>query len=572
MTTITIRITNNGSSGYVIDNVVNPSISFIRENTYNLSINTSGHPFQIRNGNIPLGVTDGVTNNGTDNGTITYVVPFNAPNTLSYVCTNHPSMTGTINIISRPFELEWLMPLITNSINDTHASVKGVAIDSNNNVYITGYAIGGLYGGRSDAFLAKYDSSGIIQWARQFATFYDDGAYGVAIDSNNNVYITGSTRAGVVGMRPYDAFLEKYDSSGIKQWTKLLGTSSYDEAYGVAIDSNNNVYITGFTYGSLLMGPYNAFLAKYDSSGIKQWTTPLGTSNSNDTGANGVAIDSNNNVYITGSTNGSLDGITSAGLYDAFLAKYDSSGIKQWTKLLGTSSDDIASGIAIDSNNNVYITGYTAGSLDGITSAGLNDAFLAKYDSSGIKQWTRQLGTSYNNEAYGVAIDSNNNVYITGITYIMNVDGESSAFLAKYVAPRPITVPTLSWFSIQKTVGDADFQITAPTSNSNGVFTYSSSDTSVATINGTTVTIINAGRSTITASQAETLNYNAGTIPATLQVNPAPQQSQTPTIFSNISMRSLFTNNAQVFYKPHSLSTGSGGSGVRNSRHKQRRT
>ena len=312
-----------------------------------------------------------------------------------------------------------------------------------------------------------------------------------------------------------------------------------DEARGVAIDSNNNVYITG----KLSSG---AFLVKYDSSGITQWTQLLSTSSYDY--ARGVAIDSNNNVYITG-----------YGSDNAFLVKYDSSGIKQWTQLLGTSSFDIvAYGVATDSNNNVYITGYT----------NIN-AFLAKYDSSGIEQWTKQSDSSSYNVAKGVAIDSNNNVYITGT---ISKYSNYAAFLKKYVAPRPITVPTLSWFLIQKTVGDADFQITAPTSNSNGVFTYSSSDTSVATINGTTVKIINAGSSIITASQAETLNYNAVTITATLQVNPAPQQSQTPTIFSNISMRSLFTNNAQVFYKPHSLSTGSGGSGVRNSRHKQRRT
>ena len=318
----------------------------------------------------------------------------------------------------------------------------------------------------------------------------------------------------------------------------------------VKIDRNRNTPITyvvpsNYDRNNIISRPFEL-----------DWDNEVGTSSFNE--ALGVAIDSNNNVYITGYTSGNLDGINNNGSDDAFLVKYDSSGIKQWTQLLGTSSVDTAYGVATDSNNNVYITGYT----------NIN-AFLAKYDSSGIEQWTKQSDSSSYNVAKGVAIDSNNNVYITGT---ISKYSNYAAFLKKYVAPRPITVPTLSWFLIQKTVGDADFQITAPTSNSNGVFTYSSSDTSVATINGTTVKIINAGSSIITASQAETLNYNAVTITATLQVNPAPQQSQTPTIFSNISMRSLFTNNAQVFYKPHSLSTGSGGSGVRNSRHKQRRT
>ena len=95
--------------------------------------------------------------------------------------------------------------------------------------------------------------------------------------------------------------------------------------------------------------------------------------------ATGVAIDSNNNVYITGITRGSLGGDGSnAGISDAFLAKYNSNGTFEWTTQLGTSAIDYAFSVAIDSNNNVYITGYTNGDLSG-SNAGFGDAFLAKY-------------------------------------------------------------------------------------------------------------------------------------------------------------------------------------------------
>ena len=94
----TINITASGSSAYLVDGVSNGPISLIRGNTYNLEINASGHPFAIKNGSYTLGTNDGVTNNGASVGTITYVVPYNAPNTLSYVCTIHSNMTGTINI------------------------------------------------------------------------------------------------------------------------------------------------------------------------------------------------------------------------------------------------------------------------------------------------------------------------------------------------------------------------------------------------------------------------------------------------------------------------------------------
>ena len=116
-----------------------------------------------------------------------------------------------------------------------------------------------------------------------------------------------------------------------------------------------------------------------------EWLQQLGTSDRDYSYS--IATDSNNNVYITGYTYGDLDGVTGAGFYagyyDAFLTKYDSSGVQQWLQQLGTSDHDGGTSVAVDSNNNVYITGYTYGDLDGVTGAGSNagysDAFLAKY-------------------------------------------------------------------------------------------------------------------------------------------------------------------------------------------------
>ena len=142
--------------------------------------------------------------------------------------------------------------------------------------------------------------------------------------------------------------------------------------------------------------------------------------------ANGVATDSSGNVYVTGGTKGGLDGNTSANCntcagdahwYDLFVVKYNSSGTKQWTKQLGSSGLDSANGIAIDSSGNVYVTGFTFGGLDWNTSAGDNDLFFVKYNSSGTKQWTKQNGTDMYDEARGVATDSSGNFYVRGFTY-----------------------------------------------------------------------------------------------------------------------------------------------------------
>ena len=89
---------------------------------------------------------------------------------------------------------------------------------------------------------------------------------------------------------------------------------------------------------------------------------------------------------MTGYTYGGLDGNTNSGGKDIFLVKYDSSGTKQWTKQLGTSSYEIGFGVSTDSSGNIYVTGNTLGNLDGNTNSGDEDIFLVKYDSSGTKQ------------------------------------------------------------------------------------------------------------------------------------------------------------------------------------------
>ena len=110
--------------------------------------------------------------------------------------------------------------------------------------------------------------------------------------------------------------------------------------------------------------------------------------------ANGVVTDSSGNVYVGGGTKGILNGISNSGRTDAFVIKFNSSGAKQWTKKLGTAQNDLANGVATDSSGNFYVTGFTYQHLDGNTSAGNADLFVVKYNSSGTKQWTKQLGSS----------------------------------------------------------------------------------------------------------------------------------------------------------------------------------
>jgi Beta-propeller repeat len=275
---------------------------------------------------------------------------------------------------------------------------------------------------------------GAKQWTRLLGSPGDDGAYGVAADSSGNIYVAGSTDSyggldGNANAGGPDAFLAKYDSTGVKQWTRLLGSSGNDWANGVALDDSGNIYITGFTGGNLggnaNAGAIDVFLAKCDFSGAMQWIELLGSSGND--WANGIAVDGSGNIYITGYTDSNLDGNANGGNYDTFLAKFDSTwGIKQWTRLLGSLESDIAYGVAVDGDGYVYITGYTDSNLDGNGNAGGADAFMAKYDSSGVKQWTRLTGSLESDIAYGVAVDNSSNIYVAGITD-GNIDGNINA-------------------------------------------------------------------------------------------------------------------------------------------------
>ncbi len=328
-----------------------------------------------------------------------------------------------------------------------------IATDSNANVFIAGTTEGFLDGnafyGKSDFFLIKYDSTGQRLWARQLGTTLWDNAHGVATDSGGNAYVAGTAGWGLDG-NPAGLgglFVVKYNSAGARQWTRQLGTSTSESVGGVATDSGDNVYVAGHTSGGLdgntSAGGDDLYLVKYNSAGVKQWTRQLGSSGGDL--ASGVATDTADNIYVVGTTGGNLDGNISAGFEDLFVVKYDAAGNKQWTRQLGGTFDvdraignDHALAVATDGGNNVYVVGETNTHLDGNTNPRelWTDIFVVKYDWAGNKLWTRQLGSVEHEQALGVATDSSSNVYVTGYT-AGNLDGNTSSgvsdiFLVKY--------------------------------------------------------------------------------------------------------------------------------------------
>ena len=324
---------------------------------------------------------------------------------------------------------------------------NAVATDASGNVYAVGYTDGGLDGnnltGTQDSFLIKYNSSGEKQYTKQFGVQgKDTAAWGVATDGNGNVYVAGYTNGGLDGNTltgTTDFFFTKYNSSGEKQYTKQLGATGFaTTASAVATDTSGNVYVTGYTNGALdgntKIGIQDAFLTKFSSIGEKQYTKQLGVKSVINAEvikavfAEGMSVvtDKSGNVYVLGNLfdqgkdkSDGLDGNSMTGTQDFFLTKYDSSGEKQFTKQLGVQGVRTdAKSVTADANGNVYIAGYTYGGLDGNTLTGENDLFLTKYSSSGEKQFTKQMAgvEGKQTQAWGVTTDPNGNVFVAGDT------------------------------------------------------------------------------------------------------------------------------------------------------------
>ena len=357
----------------------------------------------------------------------------------TYSYTIEACNAGGCSIKSNPSSLQLQAPVTKkwSKLMGTSGSDRGwgVSVDASGNVYVTGHSEGNFDGhnnaGDSDMFLVKYNSSGGKQWSKLIGSSDWDDGNGVSVDAFGNIYVAGHSQGnfdGHTNAGDYDMFLVKYNSSGGKQWSKLMGTSDTDSGWGVSVDASGNVYVTGYSRGSFdghtNAGDCDMFLVKYNSSGGKQWSKLIGSSDGDY--VRGMSVDASGNAYVTGYSKGNFDGHTNAGDRDMFVVKYDSSGGKQWSKLMGTSALDEGYAVSVDASGNVYVAGNSSGNFDGKTNAGGPDMFLVKYNSSGGKQWSKLMGTSADDKGLGVSVDASGNVYVAGRSY-GNFDGHTNA-------------------------------------------------------------------------------------------------------------------------------------------------
>gem|GEM_PF-2469232 len=317
----------------------------------------------------------------------------------------------------------------------------GSATDSQGNVYVTGIRLDSFSG---RLVLLKYNSSGNL--ASGFPKIYDgghhtaggDGGYAVYVDSSDNVYVTGITENGGGGA---DLILLKYDSSGnvTSGFPKTYDSGNEGAGYGdagkgVTVDSSGNIYVSGSMENA--SGGRDLILLKYNSSGTlaagfpKFYNSGNQSPDGGDSGF-GITLDTDNNIYITGFSENASNS------KDIILLKYDSSGnlASGFPKTYDGGHNawglgDAGYNISRDSAENFYITGYTE------TVPG-EDIILLKYDSSGNLASgfpkTYDSGNEaggYGDVGTGIALDSNGNVYISGDSE--NASGDTNTIFLKY--------------------------------------------------------------------------------------------------------------------------------------------
>jgi len=303
-------------------------------------------------------------------------------------------------------------------------AVNGIAVvPVNSDVVITGYYNGTLNLGSGDlttpdnstnGYVARYNNRGELKWVKSFGSINSDVGVNVAVDAPGNVFLVGtfsnSVNLGgsdIYGNGGQDLFIAKFDPLGEHVWSYGFGGSGSEQAPGIVLDGSSNVILAGVADGTTNLGggpvptvSQDAFIVKYNSNGAWQWNV-FGAGAGAAVGYS-VAVDGSGNIYgigyfqtsVTFSPNPAL---IADGTLDAYIVKYNSAGTLQWSQRRGGSGDDILVDIASDASGNIVVSGAFTGTTNFggsnlVSNAGSYDIVLAKYNASGVHQWSNRYG------------------------------------------------------------------------------------------------------------------------------------------------------------------------------------
>lgn len=292
-----------------------------------------------------------------------------------------------------------------------------------NNIYSSGYS-----SSTKNALVRKTDIGGNCIWARQFGDGTNQTiSFNSAVDSFGNFYVLATT----FYTTNRDFNILKYNPSGVLQWKKKLNATGSNGTGGIVIDSSDNIYVSGWTNQSGA-GAEDMLLMRLDSSANIIWQKTLGSAGTET--SSGLTFDSSGNVIVAAYNND-----------DMLIVKYNSSGELQWQRKFGkvkveNSDGEYSLGVAVDSNDNIYVVGYeqdqTTDQFFGQTIFNYYGV-LVKYNSSGVIQWQKRalkpdtvFYNYYFTVFYGITIDSNDNIYVVG----RSQENRSTPLLTTYPA------------------------------------------------------------------------------------------------------------------------------------------
>lgn len=359
----------------------------------------------------------------------------------------------------------------------------GIATDAAGNIYSTGTLAGAIdvdpsptstatlsqVGGGVDIWITKFNSSGEYIWGKVFGGTDGDLPYGIDVDSNGNVFVVG-TYAGTVDFDPgagatsrtsrgnNDNFVVKLTTDGNFAWVKEFGGANEERATGVVLDSNNNILVTGLFNDNVDFNPApletntvtgnyaDGFVLKLDPNGGYLWAKGFGGSSA-DYGE-GIAVDSNNNVYVTGRYTGNVDFDPGAGITTiagsatngAFILKLNSDGNFGFARGFDGTGQDVGLEIEVDSGGNILTAGQFQSTVDfdpgagtaNLTTSPSSAIFLLKLDPSGNYLWAKSWGGS-GDLPWDLKITSSNDVLLSG-DYLGTVDFDPNAGVSSYTA------------------------------------------------------------------------------------------------------------------------------------------
>jgi hypothetical protein len=367
----------------------------------------------------------------------------------------HPNLSGGMDAFITKLNQSGTGFVYSTYLGGTGAdNGQAIAVDAQGSAYVTGstssanfplsVTVQSIYGGNGDVFVTKMNPTGDgLTYSTYLGGFGQDRGTGIAIDGNLNAYITGSTTGSFPtanAMQPTfgggtsDGFVFALNAKGdTLMYSTYLGGAGNDFSNGIAASNSGNVYITGSTTGGFPVvnafqpgfggGVTDAFVTKLTAAGSLSYSTYLGGLGT-DSGQ-GIAVDSNGNAYITGSTSGSfplsnaIQGTYGGGTSDAFISQFSANGSLLFSTYLGGGGADNGNAIAVDMSGTIYLTGFTTSVNFPVVNALQTTAagvFIAKLNASHSYVYSTYFGGGQTDSGTSITFDSSGLAYVAGYT------------------------------------------------------------------------------------------------------------------------------------------------------------